>query len=120
MSRDPRKLRVFAFADDLILDVYRTTANFPIEERFGLQTQLRRAALSAATNIVEGCARRTTREYLHFLNIATGSAAEARYLLEVAYRLGMTSREVHSRMILRYTELMKGLQKLMASLESGA
>ena len=118
MSRDPGKLRVFAFADALVMDVYRATARFPVEERFGLQTQLRRAAISAATNIVEGCARRTTREYLHFLNVANGSAAEARYLLEVAHRLEMIPREAHSRMTLRYTELLKGLQKLITTLEN--
>ena len=118
MSRDPGKLRVFAFADALVMDVYRATARFPVEERFGLQTQLRRAAISAATNIVEGCARRTTREYLHFLNVANGSAAEARYLLEVAHRLEMIRRDAHSRMTLRYTELLKGLQKLITTLEN--
>jgi four helix bundle protein len=117
MSRDPRKLRVFLFADALVLEVYRATTRFPIDERFGLQAQLRRAAVSAATNIGEGCARRTTREYVHFLNIANGSAAEARYLLEVAHRLEMIPREVHSRMALRYTELLKGLQKLIATLD---
>jgi four helix bundle protein len=116
MSRDPRKLRVFLFADALVLEVYRATTRFPIDERFGLQAQLRRAAVSA-TNIVEGCARRTTREYVHFLNIANGSAAEARYLLEVAHRLEMIPREVHSRMALRDTALLKGLQKLIATLD---
>jgi four helix bundle protein len=117
MSRDAGKLRVFAFADALVVEVYRATAKFPVEERFGLQTQLRRAAVSAATNIVEECTRRTTREYVHFLNVANGSAAEARSLREVAHRLEMISREAHSRMALRYTELLKGLQKLIATLE---
>ena len=100
MSRDPLKLRVFILADDLVLSVYRATKYFPTEERYGLQSQLRRAAVSTATNIVEGCARRTTREYLQFLNIATGSSAEARYLIDVAFRLNLM-----------------GLQKLLVSLE---
>jgi four helix bundle protein len=118
MSRDYRKLRVFAFADALVLEVYGATAKFPIDERFGLQAQLRGAAVSAATNIVEGCARRTTREYVHFLNVATGSAAEARYLLGVAQRLEMLPGEVHSRLGIRYTGLLKGLQKLITTLEN--
>jgi four helix bundle protein len=87
-----------------------------LEERYGLQAQLRRAAVSAATNIVEGCARRTTREYVHFLNIATGSAAEAEYLLSVAWRLEMMPGEVHTRLGNEYSELLKGLQKLINSL----
>ena len=93
MSRDHRKLRVFALADGLVTKIYPLTQHFPATERFGLQMQLRRAAVSAACNIVEGCARRSTSEYLNFLNIAAGSASEARYLLEVSCRLGFLSKE---------------------------
>ena len=118
MSRDPRKLRVFHLADDLIIDVYRATTGFPSEERYGLQAQVRRASLSAASNIVEGCARRTTREYLNFLNVATGSAAEARYLVDVSFRLEFLPAKVRESLDSRYTELLKGLQKLQRSLEN--
>jgi four helix bundle protein len=117
MSRDHRKLNVFCQADELIMQVYAETAPFPPEERFGLCTQVRRAAVSIATNIVEGCARRSTREYLQFVNVATGSAAETLYLLDLSHRLGFLGSESHQRLAPSYTRLLQGLKRLLNSLE---
>jgi four helix bundle protein len=105
-------------ADPLIDDVYRASAQFPVAERYGLQSQLRRAAVSAASNIVEACARRTTGEYINLLSVATGSASEARYLVEVSNRLGFLSDTNRDSLTDRYTELLKGLQRLIQSLDN--
>jgi four helix bundle protein len=116
MSRDHRKLRAFTLADRLVLDVYRVSARFPSAERYGLQGQLRRAAVSAATNIVEGCARRKETEYLNFLNIAAGSAAEARYLADLSGRLTFIAPDACKLLEDGYRELCASLTALINAL----
>jgi four helix bundle protein len=116
-TRDHKKLRVFGLADSLVVDVYRATRRFPDEERFGLQAQVRRAAVSVPTNIVEGSARITIAEYCRFLNIATASAAEAQYLLDLSVRLAMLSLTDTVPLVERYTVLVKSLKRLLFELQ---
>jgi four helix bundle protein len=85
--RDHRKLRAFELADDLVMAVYRQTKNFLSDERFGLTSQLRRASVSIASNIVEGCARESLPDYIRFLDLAFGSSREVGYQLTIAKRL---------------------------------
>ena len=87
--RDYKKIKAFQLADALVVEVYRQTKLFPKEEQYGLTSQLRRAALSVPTNIVEGASRQYKKEYLHFLHISRGSIAETEYLLHLAHRLNI-------------------------------
>ena len=117
MPRDHRKLRVFVVADNLALRVYHATRRFPVEERYGLQSQIRRAALSVATNIVEGCARESDKEYGRFINVAFGSAAETHYLFSVVRRLELLVAGMCVEFESEYESLLKALNKLLTSIE---
>lgn len=72
---------------ELATDVYQFTSSFPSEEKFGLTAQMRSAAVSIASNIAEGAARGTNREFIRFLNIAAGSASELDTQLEILHRV---------------------------------
>jgi len=73
--------------DELAVAVYRTTATFPRHELYGVTSQARRAAFSAAANIAEGAARRGAREFRRYLDISIGSLSELSYALRLASRL---------------------------------
>ncbi len=90
---DHTKLRAFELADEVAMLVYRLTAGFPKEELYGLTSQLRRAAVSVPSNIVEGCARDSEADYLRFLNIAFGLLRELHYQLNLSKRLGFLRNE---------------------------
>ena len=89
--RDPKKLKVFEAADDLVLVVYRATVGFPDSERYGLTSQIRRSVVSVSSNLVEGCSRESAPDFKRFVEIAFGSATELQYQLSLAFRLGFFS-----------------------------
>jgi len=84
-----KKLDVWKTADELALKIYTITKAFPKEEMYGLTSQIRRAALSIPTNIVEGYSRKGDRELAHFLSISLGSLAKTKYLLHFSDRLSL-------------------------------
>ena len=114
--RDHTKLRAFELADEVVVLVYRATAEFPKEELFGLTSQIRRAAVSVPSNIVEGCARESEAEYLRFLSIAFGSLREFHYQLNLSKRLGFLLNEDSSSLELKIVETEKVLNGLICAL----
>jgi four helix bundle protein len=86
-----KELRVWRKAHELTLGVYRISRKFPAEERFGLTSQIRRAASSIGANLAEGCGRRSDGELHRFLQIARGSASELEYHLLLCRDLAMLS-----------------------------
>lgn len=118
MSRDITQLHVFRTADELLMRIYPATSTLPLHERYGLQAQIRRAALSVPVNLVEGAARRSLREYVSFVNVASASAAEVVYLLSVVKRLELMEGTAAERLESEYRDLLKRLRAMQRSLES--
>lgn len=87
MDKPHKKLDVWKLSMQLVQDVYEISRKFPGEERFGLTDQVRRAAVSIPSNIAEGAARQTRKEFVNYLHMSQGSLSELDTLLEVALQL---------------------------------
>ena len=98
-------LEVWKLADSLALEIYKTTSDFPQAELYGLTSQIRRAALSIPTNIVEGYSRGGDKELKYFLNVSLGSLAEVKYLIRFAHRLELLGTEEFEKLRKGYEEL---------------
>jgi four helix bundle protein len=114
--RDHTKLRAFELGDEVAVLIYRVTAGFPREESYGLTSQMRRAAVSVPSNIVEGCARDSEADYLRFLHIAFGSLRELHYQLSLSKRLGFLRSQDSARIEPKIVETEKVLNGLIRAL----
>jgi four helix bundle protein len=114
--RDFRQLKVWQKAHSFVLDLYRHSQGFPAEERFGLTVQLRRAAVSVASNIAEGCGRDGERDFARFLSIAGGSASEVEYQLLLARDLGYLPDEFHHPLDAQINEVKRMLNSFIRTL----
>ena len=96
MKKPHKNLDVWTLSMDLARMVYRLTAAYPNEERFGLVSQMRRAAVSIPSNIAEGAARDSDNEFRNFLSIARSSLSELDTQLDLSYDLGFVPARLRS------------------------
>ena len=114
--RSYRDLEVWKRGVDLVELIYKLTQAFPPEEKFGLTSQLRRAAVSISSNIAEGWGRDSTKDYVHFVRIARSSLLEIETQLIIAHRLGYLSKPVLQTMLEETTVEGKMILSLIRSL----
>ncbi|BCG48619.1 hypothetical protein GEOBRER4_n3514 [Citrifermentans bremense] len=115
-----RDLKVWQLGVDLAAEVYDVTRLFPKSEIFGLSSQLQRAAVSVPSNIAEGHARGSTKDFIHFLNISLGSVAEVETQLLIGQRIEYVGSDTVDQLLHKYVELGKMLRALQRSLEARA
>lgn len=93
MKRAHKKLDVWRESVDLATHIYKSTENFPKTEIYGLTSQIRRAVISISSNVAEGAARHSPKEFYHFLTIAGGSLSELDTQIEIAFNLNFITTE---------------------------
>ena len=119
--KDYKKIKTFKDiiawqkAHDVVLMVYEITKKFPDYEKFGLVTQMRRAIVSVASNIVEGFARKNVKESLHFYNIANASLEEVKYQILICKEVNIINNEEYNGLIACCDETGKTLHGWTAS-----
>lgn len=115
--RNYEDLQVWQKAHILTLEIYKNTRCFPVDERFGLTSQIRRASVSIGANIAEGCGRRSDNEMARFVQIAMGSGAELSYHLRLAHDLQLLSKPSFERLRSDLNEVMRMLSSLSQKLK---
>jgi four helix bundle protein len=114
------KLQVWQRSHKLVLALYRTSRSFPSDERFGLISQLRRAALSVPTNIAEGSRKAAPKDYARFLNIAEGSLGETEYLVLLSRDLNYLPVDSAASLLVEIKELASMLHSLRKTIQRDA
>ena len=118
-----KELKIWIKAIDLAAEVYRVTSSFPAEEKFGLTSQSRRAAVSISSNIAEGAGRSSSKEFKYFLGIANGSSFELQTQLFISSKLGLINSDELEKLLLLIDELQKmnySFQNMLIKKSSGS
>jgi four helix bundle protein len=118
MYSDTSKLVVWQKSHELVLNIYEISKGFPKDEQFGLTSQIRRASVSVPSNIVEGKARGSNKEYKRFLLIARGSLEELKYQLLLAKDLHYINENTYESILKLTDEVGKMLNGLISKLDS--
>ncbi len=111
-------LKVWQKAITLSKDIYRITKNFPKDEIYGLTSQIRRSAVSIASNIAEGCGRNSYGEFIQFIGIASGSLAELHTQLLIALDADYITKENLDDLLIQVKEIGRMLSGLKSSLKN--
>jgi four helix bundle protein len=120
MGKSYKDLLAWGLAMDFVTEIYRATEVFPRDELYGLRSQLRRAAVSVPSNIAEGQARFSKKEFHHFLSVSRGSLVEIETQLMISQNLGYLTPLQVSPLLQRSAQLGKVLNGLIASIKSAA
>ncbi len=113
-----RDLKVWQSATDMVQGVYLITEQFPNSETYGLSSQMRRAAISVPSNIAEGHARDSTKEYLRFISVAMGSLAELETQFLLSERLNYLEAGVLNKFLEQASEIGRMLRSLQRALKA--
>lgn len=114
MKKPHKRLKAWQLGMDIAVDVYKLTEHFPPEERFGLVSQMRKSGVSIPSNVAEGAARKSKKEFVNFLHISSGSLAELDTQLELAKRLEFVDGETFNRLdekLIEEDKVLSGLIK---------
>lgn len=112
------ELKVWQRAHQLTLKIYKITKQFPVEEKYGITSQLRRATTSITINIVEGFYRHSTKELINFLYISRGSCGECLYCLLLTKDLGLLNVKKYNEIKIEYEIIIKQLNAWIKSLKN--
>ncbi len=115
--RNFRELKVWEKSHSLCLSIYKLTKNFPIEEKYGLTSQIRRASSSVPTNIAEGCGHDSDKNFIRFLRIGSGSISEVEYLLFLSKDLEYITKDSYKELLEEVVSIKKMIYSLIKSVD---
>lgn len=120
MKKSFRNLKVWEISHQLVLEIYDSNINFPSNEKYGIETQLKRAAVSVPANIAEGYKRQHDKELINFLSIAQGSLSEVEYYLILIKDLGYIDESVFNKLISKVEVIDKMLESFIYKAKKNA